>query len=58
MEIKELDVVELTDGRTATVMDIYRGGAEFLVEISDDQGRTLDLPTVRREDIAKVTWHS
>ncbi len=56
MDIKELDVVELKDGRLATVLDVYGSGESFLIEISDSEGRTLDLPTVRRDEIAKVTW--
>ena len=56
MQIKELDVVELKDGRTATVLEVFDSGKAFLVEVTDSKGKTLDMPTVEINDIARVTW--
>jgi hypothetical protein len=40
--VRELDVVALPDGRTGTVVSPQPDGA-YTVEVSDTQGRTLDL---------------
>lgn len=56
MRINELDVVELKDGRTATVLEVFGSGKAFLVEVADSKGKTLDMPTVEINDIARVTW--
>ena len=56
--IKELDVVRLKDGREATVHDVYNGGEEYLVEVSDEKGRALDMPTVKPDEIAEVIWRA
>ena len=58
MEIKQFDGIRLKDGREATVLDLYEGGTVFLVEVCDDQGRTLDLPFVKEEEIDKVTYRA
>ncbi len=56
--MKELDVVKLKDGKEATILDVYDGGTAFLVEIADEDGKTLDMPTVKAEEIEKVIWKS
>ena len=55
---KELDIVRLTDGRTATVLEVYDSGEAYLVEVTDDAGKTLDMPTVKLADIEKVVWRA
>lgn len=54
--MKELDVVLLKDGRKATVLEVYSGGTELLVEISDKSGKTLETPVVRSEDVSKALY--
>lgn len=56
MEIKELDGVKLKDGREGTVLDIYENGTVYMVEICDRDGRTVDLPFLREEDIDSVIY--
>lgn len=56
MPAKELDVVQLKDGRTATVLEVFDSGAAFLVEVADENGKALDMPTVTPDDIEKVVW--
>lgn len=56
MRIKELDVVLLKDGRKATVLEVYDGGKVFLVEVADEQGITLDTPTISESDIEKIIY--
>lgn len=56
MSAKELDVVQLKDGRTATVLEVFDSGAAFLVEVADENGKALDMPTVASDDIEKVVW--
>ena len=56
MQINELDVVELKDGRHGTVLEIYNNGEAFLVEISDQSGRALDMPTIVAADVVRVIW--
>lgn len=54
--MKELDVVLLKDGREATILEVYAEGDEYLVEITDKQGRTLDTPIVKKEDVLKLIY--
>lgn len=54
--MKELDVVELKDGRKATILEVYDAGKAFLVEIVDDDGKTLEMPVIKKEDIAQTIW--
>ena len=56
--MKELDIVELKDGQKATILEVYDGGAAFLVEIVDDDGKTVGMPTVKAEEIVRVVWKS
>ena len=54
--VKELDIVRLKDGRTATVLEVFDSGAAYLVEVADEAGRTQDMPTVKADEIAEVVW--
>lgn len=54
MDAQVLDVVKLKDGRTATVVEKYEDGC--LVEVSDADGRTTEMPVVRYDRIESVTW--
>jgi len=56
MQIKELDVVELKDGREGTILQVYDAGKYFLIEIADDKGITIELPTISIDDIQKITY--
>lgn len=58
MIAKELDIVRLKDGRTATVLEVFDSGKAYLVEMADENGKTLDTPTVAPDDIEKVVWKS
>lgn len=50
--IKDLSVVQLTDGRKGTVVHVYNGHA-CLVEIEDD---THDLVDVEFDQVSAVLW--
>lgn len=54
--VKELDMIRLTDGRAATVLEIFDQGTSYLVEITDKNGKTLDMPVIAREDIVEIIW--
>lgn len=54
--VKELDVVRLRDGHTATVLEVFGAGDAYLVEIADKKGRTLSELTVKACDIEEVVW--
>lgn len=58
MNIHEFDVVSLQDGRKGTVLALYQGGAVLLVEICDEDGKTLDTPFVSLEDVASVIYRA
>jgi hypothetical protein len=45
------DYVELRDGRRGTVVDAYPERDTFTVEISDEDGRTLELLPAHRKDL-------
>ena len=49
-------MTKLKDGRKATILEVYDSGKAFLVEFADDDGRTLELWTVKAEEIAQVIW--
>lgn len=53
---KELDVVRLKDGREGTILDFYDNGKVFMMEISDKDGKTIDTPFVKVEDVEKVIY--
>jgi ribosomal 30S subunit maturation factor RimM len=56
MKIKELDVVELKNGQCGTVLEVFDQGEAYLVEVVDKSGKTVDMPTVKADDIKQVTW--
>lgn len=56
--IKELDVVQLKSGRTATVLEVFETGVSYLVEVSDENGKALSVSTVTTSDIERVVWTS
>lgn len=58
MVIKELDVVQMKDGHTATVLAIFNDGEAYLLEIIDEHGKTVDISTVEKSDIEKILWNS
>ena len=56
MEINDLDVVTLKDGRQGTVIDIQHDaqGYAYMIEILGID--VLDSPYVREDEIASVDW--
>lgn len=58
MVIKELDVIQMRDGRTATVLAVFDDGKAYLLEIIDEHGKTVDISTVAKSDIENVLWSS
>ena len=56
MQAQELDVIEMKDGRRGTILEVFDAGAAFLVEVADLEGKTLDIPVIRAEDVASVVW--
>ncbi len=58
MTAKELDIVKLTDGRSATILEVFNHGAAYLVEIADKTGKMLDMPVIAPGEIAEVIWRS
>ena len=57
MEIRELDVVQLRDGRKGTVVERYEDGTALLLEICDSMGRTLEMPLVKSAEVERVLYH-
>ncbi len=55
-EVKEMDVVLLKDGREGTILEVYDQGKAYLVEISDEKGKAIDLPTIPKEEIEKTVY--
>lgn len=56
MKISQYDCVRLKDGREGTVVELFDKGASLMVEICDDEGRTLDMPIVFAEEIEEITY--
>lgn len=51
-----LDVVELNDGRIGTILELFDSDKEYMIEISDDEGKTIDTPIVSMSDINKIVY--
>lgn len=58
MDIKELDVVTLQDGRQGAIVDVQHDadGDAYLIEIPGIP--IFDSPYVRIDDIRSVDWHN
>lgn len=52
--MKELDIVLLADGREGTVIIDY--GEDFMIEISGDDGKTIDTPIISKEDVKEIVY--
>ena len=51
---KMLDVVRLKDGRTGTVVEVFKDA--YMVEIADSNGKTIGITIVKPEDIEAITY--
>ena len=58
MEINELDVVRLIDGREATVLEVLAPGEAYLLEVSDTTGEALDTFEASLDKIETVVWRN
>ena len=58
MNIKELDVIRLKNGYHATILEIFKNGEAYLVEIVDEKGDVLDISFIEPDKIEKVVWIS
>lgn len=56
MKISQYDCVRLKDGREGTVIEIFDRDPAYMVEICDEEGRTLDMPIVSAGEIEDVTY--
>lgn len=56
MEIKELDVLKMKNGKTATVLEVCVPGRVYLVEFSDEAGKTEEIREAKIEEIEQVIW--
>jgi len=54
MKIKKFDVVELKNKNKATVLEIK--GSEYLVEIVDQNGTTIDKRNITQDDIKQIVY--
>lgn len=57
MKISQYDCVMLKDGREGTVIEIFEQEPVYMVEVCDDEGRTIDTPIVSTGEIDRVTYH-
>ena len=55
MKLKRFDVVELTNGNKATIMDIINN-REYFVEIVDSKGNTIDRKNITEDEIEKIVY--
>lgn len=53
---KELDVVLLKDGRTGTILEQYKQDNTFLVEIADSNGKTIETPLIKLNEIETIIY--
>ena len=55
MKLKRFDVVELTNGNKATIIDIINN-REYFVEIVDSKGNTIDKKNITEDEIEKIVY--
>lgn len=55
MKLKRFEVVELSDGNKATILDINNN--EYYAEIVDNKGNTVDNRNIKEDEITKVLIH-
>ena len=55
MKLKRFDVVELTNGNKAAIMDIINN-KEYFVEIVDSKGNTIDKKNITEDEIKKIVY--
>jgi hypothetical protein len=51
MSLRTLDVVELPDGRLATILEISEDRKSALVELADENGKTLDTTFAQMDEL-------
>ena len=56
MKPKILDVIELIDGRIGTILESFDTDNGYMIEISDEEGKTIDTPIVSISDINKIIY--
>ncbi len=56
MQINEIDVVRLKDGREGTVVGLYEDGNVLMLEICNNKGETLDIIFVNKDEVEEVTY--
>jgi len=54
MKVKKFDVVELNNNNRATILEIKNN--EYLAEIVDSNGTTLDNRNITKEEIKQVIY--
>lgn len=54
MKIKKFDVVKLKNNNKATILEIKAN--EYLVEIVDNRGKTLETRNLIRDEIKKIIY--
>jgi len=54
MKLKKFDVVELKNNNKATILEIKNH--EYLAEIVDNKGTTVDTKNITQEDIKKIIY--
>jgi hypothetical protein len=57
MIINQYDGVRLKDGRTGCIVEIWKQGVAYSLDIGDGLG-TWDNIDIKHDDIAEVIWHS
>lgn len=55
MKLKRFEVVELSNGNKATILDINSN--DYYAEIVDDKGNTVDNRNIKEDEIKKVLIH-
>ena len=55
MIVDLFDVVILNDGRKGTIIEKFDGN-DFMLEITDDKGQTIDNPIINHKDIKEITY--
>ncbi len=56
MKISQYDCVRLKDGREGAVIEIFDRDPAYMVEICDDEGRTLDTPIISVDEVDEITY--
>jgi uncharacterized protein YkvS len=54
VQMKLYDVVRLKDKREGTIVEFFDDGNSAMIEVVDSNGKTIDMPIVKIEELVLI----